>query len=293
MKKIFLIILMPFIITFSQELDATVTVNYEQLQNAYKEKLVEFKQQIQDYLNNNQFSGQNWEWQKIKCNFNIFFTSGDNETNYNAQVVVTSQRPIEGQQKSTLMLSIMDNSWSFTYEQNQAMYFNQTDFDPLTSFLDYYAYIIIGFENESYEREGGTPFFDKALNVAIRGSSSGKPDPWLNKSSGFNKRALVDEILNASFMQFRHDFTDYHYNGIDLFYQDKSKTYESIVKMIHSLEALQKRINKRSVLLTVFFDAKYGELIDYLKNYEDKSIFTILQKIDVGHTNKYLEAIGK
>ncbi|PKL87910.1 MAG: hypothetical protein CVV23_12965 [Ignavibacteriae bacterium HGW-Ignavibacteriae-2] len=293
MKKLFLIIFIPFVFTFGQELEATVTVNYEQLTTAYKDKMVGFRQQIQDYLNNNQFTGEKWEWQKIKCNFNVFFTGGSNEVNYNAQVVVTSQRPIEGQQKSTLILSIMDNSWSFNYEPNQSMYFNQTDFDPLTSFLDYYAYIIIGFENESYEREGGTASFDKALNIAVKGSSSSSPDPWLNKSSGFNKRALVDDLLNASFMQFRHDFTDYHYNGIDLYYQNKEKTYESMVKMIHNLEKLQKRINKRSVLLTVFFDAKNGEFVDYLKNYEDKSIFNILQKIDVGHTTKYLEAMEK
>ncbi|MBN1301084.1 MAG: DUF4835 family protein [Melioribacteraceae bacterium] len=292
-KLIIFVFLIPACMIFPQELEADVSVNYEQLPSEYQDKLVDFSQQIEDYLNNSQFSGGSWEWLRIKCNFNVFFTGASGETNYNAQVVITCQRPIEGQEKSTLMLSLMDNTWTFEYEKNQSMYFNQTDFDPLTSFLDFYAFIIIGFMNESYEYESGTEFFNKALNVAVKGASSSYSDGWLSKSTAYNKRALVDELLSANFAGFRNDFTDYHYYGIDMYYLDKNKTHESIIKMITNIDNLKKKINKRSVLLNVFFDAKYGEIIDYLNDYEDKSIFNVLQRIDVGHTSKYLEAMEK
>lgn len=293
MKKFIIVLffLLPLASIQSQELNASVVVNYEQLALEYQDKLINFRQQIEDYLNNTQFTGDNWEWQEIKCNFNIFFTGASGETGYEAQVVITSQRPIEGQEKSTLMLTLMDNTWAFSYEQNQAMYHNPIEFEPLTSFLDFYSYVIIGTDNDSYEVEGGTEMFDKALNVAIKGAASPNSDAWLLKSGAYNKRAMVEELLSANFNQFRQDYYEYHYNGIDLYYQNKNKTYESLVRMIKNIEKLKKKINKRSVILNVFFDAKHGELIDYLKEYKDKSIFMTLQQIDVGHTNKYLEAM--
>lgn len=293
MKKVIitLLFLVPLVSVHSQELNATVITNTEQLPLEYQDRLINFRQQIEDYLNNTQFTGGEWEWQEVKCNFNIFFTSATNETAYEAQVVITSQRPIEGQEKSTLMLSIMDNSWSFNYQQNQAMYHNPIEFEPLTSFLDYYAFLIIGFDNDSYEVEGGTEMFNKALNVCVKGSASSDGDAWKVKSGSYSKRGIVDDLLSANFNQFRHDFLDYHYNGIDLYYHDKQETYESIVKMINHIEELKKKINKRSAVFNVFFDAKHGEMINYLKEYNDKSIFNTLQKIDVGHTNKYLEAM--
>jgi len=149
-KKIFLIGFLFFTINvFAQELDATVTINTEQLATASRDRLDNFKFQIQDYLNSNKFTSQPWEGERIKCNFTIFFTSASDEVTYNAQLVVSSQRPIENSQMNSLMLSIMDNNWGFKYEKGQAMYFNQTDFDPLTSLLDYYAYLIIGFDSDS------------------------------------------------------------------------------------------------------------------------------------------------
>lgn len=292
MKKFLLILFMlPVLLINSQELVATVIVNYEQLPNQYQDKLVNFDQQIQDYLNNTQFSGDNWEWQKVKCSFNIFFTGASGETTYTAQMVVTSQRPIEGQQRSSLMFTVMDNTWKFEYEKNQSIYFDETTYNPLTSLLDYYAFIIIGLDSDSYEVQAGNPFYEKALNVAVNGGASAYSDSWQSKSAAYSKRNLVDDLLSADYTKFREDYTDYHYNGLDLYYQNKQKTYDSIIKMVMGIKNLKEKMNKRSVLLNVFFDAKNGEIVDYLKEQDDKSIFNVLQKLDVGHTSKYLEAM--
>jgi len=292
MKKIlWLILFFPLIIS-AQELEAKVIVNTEKLQNAYREKLVGFGQQVEDYLNSNLFTGQPWQYPKIKCFFNIFFTSGVSETKYSAQVVVSSYRTIEGNEKSSLMLSLMDNSWSFDYQPNQAFYFNQTNFDPISSFLDYYAYIIIGYDNDSYEPLAGSELFNQALNLSILGANSNYSDSWVIKSSGFNKRLLCEEIFDANFQQFRQDFFDYHYNGIDMLSTAKSmdKFYSIITKMVNNMEVLKKKINRRSVLLNTFFEAKSGEIIGYLGDYTDKQIFEKLKTIDPTRISKYNEA---
>ncbi|MCX7875736.1 MAG: DUF4835 family protein [Melioribacteraceae bacterium] len=294
MKKLFFLFCLITInvINFSQELDATVTINTEQLSTASRDRLVNFKFQIQDYLNNNKFTNQPWQGEKIKCNFTIFFTSAPDEITYNAQLVVSSQRPIENSQLNSLMLSIMDNNWGFKYEKGQAMYFNQTDFDPLTSLLDYYAYLIIGLDADSFDKLGGTDYFQKAFDIAVRGGSGKYAKGWLLDSSPFNRRALVENLLNAKYQQFRIDYFDYHYNGLDLLNsKDKKVGLDNMIKLIKNLEKAKNQIDWRSVVLKVFFDAKAGEIVDYLKGYADRSIFETLKKIDAPHTSKYDEAL--
>ena len=299
MKKFMFVVALMYgfvISNYAQELEATVEVNYEQLDSNGKDKLDNFKNQIEDYLNNTKFTGQPWEGGRIQCSFNVLFTSYANETNFSAQVVVTSQRPIEGTTGNSLMLMILDNKWSFKYEKNQSMYFNQTDFDPLISFLNYYAYIIIGFDMDSYYRLGGSDFFSKALEIAVRGASSKYSDGWQSASTSYNRRVLVDNLLNAKYQQLRMDSFDYHYNGIDLFYnsQTKQQAMKNIAKLITDLYKVKDQLDARSVYLKVFFDAKAGEIAGYLKSFPNKQeLVNMMVKIDPAHTSKYEDALSK
>ncbi|MCF6269843.1 MAG: DUF4835 family protein [Melioribacteraceae bacterium] len=292
MKKfIFLIlILYSFSTSYSQELEATVQINMEQLQTVYKENLEVFKQQIEDYLNTTKFTGGNWEWPKIKCSFNMFFTVADGEINYSAQVVVNSIRSIEGTENRSLMLNIMDNKWSFQYEKNQSIYFDPTIFNALTSFLDFYALVIIGTDSDSYEPFGGTPYFQGAMSIAILGGTTGYSDSWGTSSSNYNKRGFIEDATGAGFQKFRQDIFDYHYNGLDVFYRDKEEAYKSFEKLVNNLVKWKNTTNRRSPFVNAFFDAKSGELISYLQDYPDRSIFTKLIKVDPAHTSKYIEA---
>jgi len=58
MKKFIALFLIFFTMSlYSQELDCTVIVNYEQLDNASKEKVVNFAQEVQNYMNTSKFTG--------------------------------------------------------------------------------------------------------------------------------------------------------------------------------------------------------------------------------------------
>lgn len=293
MKKFLLILLFVPTFYFAQELNATVSVNYEQLPTSAKEVLADFKNSVEEYLNKNKFTGGAWEGEPITCNFNVFFTNSSDDVNYTAQIVVNSQRPIFNSQKSSLMLNVMDNDWNFYYEKNRGLYFNQSLFDPLTSFLDFYAYLIIGFDLDSFEPYGGTKFFEKAYDITLLGSTSKNSEGWELESSKYNKRSLIENLLNEKFQQFRQDFFNYHYNGVDLFAEKKKYAQENIAQLVQDLYDMRDKINLRSVLINVFFDAKSGEIVDYLEDYPDREIFEKLKKIDPSHISKYNEMLSK
>lgn len=286
MKRLILLILVLSSVTFSQELNCTVTVNMDNIPNSSRDLLSGFKQAVSDYMNKTRFTNQDWQGSKISCGLSIFFLSASNDINYTAQVVVTSQRPVYNSDKNSLVLSINDNTWSFTYQNGQAFQPNQSTFDPVTSFLDYYANIIIGFDVDSWEEYGGTPYFSKAVNLTNLASTSSFSKGWVRSSGSYSRAALVEDLLNDKYRPFREAFYQYYY-GIDYCVVNKGKGVGYIVKAINLIYSMKDQIDFSNVLLKTFFDAKSGEIAEYLKDYPDKNIFTILKKIDPSHTAKY------
>lgn len=291
MKLLIILLFSASSLVYSQELNCKVLVNYESLPVANRELLVNFGNVVEDYLNKTRFSTDNWEGERIDCTFNIFITSAASDVSYSAQVVVISQRPVYNSSKNSSMIIINDNAWSFTYEKNQYIYPDLSTFDALRSFLDFYAFIIIGYDLDSYGKLGGSQLFTKAFDIVNLAATNRSAAGWDKTSSSYSRRGLVEDLLNERYRPFREAFFEYHYNGIDVYSQNKKNTHDKIVNLINTLESMRNKVDLNSVLIKTFFDAKSGEIIDYLKDYPDKNIFKVLKKIDPPHMSKYDEAL--
>ncbi len=291
MRYLIFILLFPFTLTFSQELHCTVTVNYEGLAVISRERLADFAGIIESYMNTTQFTSEKWDGEKIDCSLSIFFTGVANETDYSAQVVIVSTRPVYKSTRQSPMLTINDANWSFRYLPNQALYANQATFDPLTSYLDFYANIIIGFDWETWAELGGSPYFSKASDIINLSVSSPFKKGWEQSSASYSKWGLCNDLLNDKYRPFREAFYEYHY-GVDEYQIRKKDAQDKLVHMINVLEEMQKKVGiANSVLIKQFFDTKYGEFIELLRDYPDLSVFGKLKKIDPGHASKYDEAM--
>jgi hypothetical protein len=291
MRKLLLIVLIPFSISFPQELNCIVTVNYEGLGVKNRELLVDFANIVESYMNTTQFTGEAWDGQKIDCQFTIFFTGASNETDYSAQVVIVSTRPIFKSTRQSPMLTISDANWSFKYVPGQALYANQSTFDPLTSFLDFYANIIIGFDWETWADLGGTPYFKKAFDIINLSVGNQFKNGWEQSSASYSKWGLCNDLLNDKYRAFREAFYVYHY-GVDEFQVNKKDAQDKIVELVNVLGEMQTKVGiNNSVLIKQFFDTKNGEIVDLLKDYPDNKIFERLKKIDPPHAAKYSEVL--
>ena len=287
MKKIILIFLFLTPITFSQELNCNVIVNYEGLPINNRELLRDFASVVQDYMNITRFTNTNWEGDKIDCTLNIFFVSASSDVSYSAQMVVVSQRPIYQSTKNSPMLTINDGIWSFNYQVGQSMYADFDAFDPLTSFLDYYALLIIGFDWDTWEEFGGSPYFSKAFDIVNLAATSRFTNGWLSSSSSYNRQGMVSNLLDEKYAAFRSSIFDYHY-GIDIYSQNKQIGQGKVIGLVNVLYTMYERDGIiKSVFVKSFFDAKYNEIIEHLRGYSDESIFIKLKKVDPSHAGKY------
>ena len=287
MKKIILLILVVSSYSYSQELNCNVIVNYQNVPVKNRELLVDFANVVKDYMNTTRFTNETWEGDKIDCTLNIFFTSASSDVDYGAQIVVVSQRPVYKSTRNSLMLTINDGSWSFKYEVGQSMYANLDAFDPLTSLLNYYALIIIGFDLDTWEVLGGTPFIKKAFDIVNLASTSSYSTGWLASSSPYNRWGLVSNLLDEKYSAVRSAIFDYHY-GIDIYSLNKQVGQAKINGLINILYDMYQREGLiKSVFVKTFFDAKYGEITDHMEDFGDKTIFEKLKKIDPSHAGRY------
>ena len=289
MNKFFFVVvfLLISVSIYPQELNCKVIVNYENLPVKNRELLVDFRNVVEGYMNTTRFTDEVWEGDKIDCTLNIFFTSASSDIEYGAQIVVVSQRPIYQSTMNSPMLTINDGDWSFKYEVGQSMYVNFNVFDPLTSLLDYYGLVIIGFDTDTFEEFGGTPYFKKAFDIVNRASNSSYNNGWLANNNVYSRWGLVSDLLNEKYAAFRSAIFDYHY-GIDIFAQDKEIGQAKIVELINVLYSLYQQSGIiKSVFVQTFFNAKYGEISDRLKDYHDNTIFNKLKKIDPSHAGRY------
>ncbi len=291
-KLICLFVILLTSLGVAQELNCRVTVNYEGLPVANRENLVPFASMIEEYMNKTRFTENTWDGDKIDCSLNILFTGAPSEVEYNAQVVVISQRPVFQSENNSLMLSLNDNAWSFQYEKGQGLYQNQSVYDPITSMLDFYAYLIIGYDLDSWQQLGGTDFYTKAYNIVNLGSTSRFKSGWERSSNSYSRFGMVEDLLNEKYRPLREAMADYHY-GLDYFTEKPSITFEKIGNLVTTLETMKKKGNINSVLLKVFFDAKHGEIIQYLSSCPEKDdLLQRLSKLDPAHSAKYNAALG-
>jgi hypothetical protein len=290
MKYTVLILLFFSITSFAQELNCRVEVIYQNLPVNNRELLTDFAGVIENYMNTTRFTNEDWA-QKIDCSMSIFFTSAGSDVDYSAQIVIISQRPIYQSTNNSPVLTVNDGQWQFKYQKGQALYANQTTFDPLTSFLDYYALIIIGMDMDTFERVGGTEYFKRAQDIVNLGSNSAASLGWQSSSSVYSRWGLANEILSATYSFFRNAIFEYHY-GIDIYGQNKELGQQKIAGLVNVLWIMYEKLGSlNSVYIRTFFDSKSGEIIDHLRDYPDPELFSKLKKIDPPHSSKYEEVM--
>jgi hypothetical protein len=289
---ILLVLVIPAIL--AAQIDCDVTVNFDNVP-VYKEQLQNFKQDIETYINSQRWTNDDLGGEKIKCTMNIFFVSSNSDNSYQAQAFIGSQRPIfigkNPSSRSTPMLRIFDDKWEFTYLKGQPLYRNETQYDALTDFIDYYMYLIMGFDYDSYEKLSGTPFFQKSMQFCAQAPSSAKG--W-DRGTGttYSKYQLVDDILNPKNQPFREGFYFYHLKGLDLLATKPEIGYKNMISLLNQIGEL-KNTSARQLLFKTFFETKYGELADVFKGFSDKTIYLTLVRLDQAHQNAYEEAAKK
>lgn len=298
MKKAALVVLTLLLAhapAYTQELNCQVTVNTDNITSADRDYLRNFKSDIERYMNTTRFTNEDLYGDKINVSMNIFFTQVTGSNRYRAEVVIGSTRPVyvgnDESDKVTQVLRIKDTQWEFPYVPNQRIYFDEFTFDPLTDFLDYYAFLVIGFDLSTYKPLDGSRVFQKALNTANAALASTAAGDW-QSTSGYSRYGLAEELNNPRNQSILQAYYTYHFDGIDLLATENRKGLDNILGALDAIYKIRQQ-NPMSLLVKIFFDAKHKEIADAFANYPDATVFDKLATYDPEHRSEYMEAQSK
>ncbi len=289
----------PVNTAFAQELDATVDADLSALNIDVRDRLSNFKMDVQNYLNKTRFTDENivndvrGKPYKIKCSFQFFFRSATGFDSYEAQMVINVQRNIYRTQNFTSIFRLKDETWAFNYTKGQNFYHDDLKYNALTSFLDYYAYLVIGWDDDSWEPGLGTQRFVKAQNVVNLAIANSDGRGWTDNSSLKQSRSVYPaELLNSKYENFRKAYWIYHFAGMDSLQYSKRDALERIAESLEMIGKI-KKTEVRSWIIKQFFDTKYLEIAGTLVDYYDKTIYRKLMDFDPDHASTYEEYAKK
>jgi hypothetical protein len=271
----------------AQQVDCTVNVNYESVATSNKDQLRDFASDVRSYCNSYQWGADNIP-DKVKCALDIFIQRVEGENTYTAQVFVGSQRPIYGSAKSTVVLRLMDDAWQFTYTKGRPINHNPYTYNDLTSFLDFYMFLVVGYDSDTFEKLSGTSMFQKAADIANLGRSSGDPG-WQQTTSGYSRLQIINELLSPAFEHVRIASWQYHFTGLDSLAFAPEKAYRNILQAIENIGKVKRLSDPRNQVIKLFFDTKYMEIADIFAKYPDRSVWNIIANIDPAHLKTYEE----
>ena len=229
--------------------------------------------------------------ERVECSMFVLIENAAAQDVYNAKITIQSSRPVFNSSYNSPMFNYVDNDCILTYVQNQAIDFGANQYNSnLASILGFYAYVLIGMDYESFSKGGGAKYFALAEQI-MNQVPTNAPDAkgWRPYDSQRNRYWLINNIQGSKYELFKQALWDYHYAGMDNFYDKPALARQNIMNALDKLDRLAKD-NPNGILLAVFFQAKSDELVGVFSGAdagEKTKAVAYLRRIDPSNSSKY------
>jgi hypothetical protein len=288
----------------AQELNARVTVLSSKIRGVDASVFKSLQKEVQDFLNTRQWTDKSYDpSERIDCNVLLDLQRRVSDDVFSGTLTVQSTRPVYNSSYSTTLLNFKDKDLAFKYDAFQPLEYSDTRVagnDPLvanlTAILAFYAYVVIGLDQDSFSPSGGLASFKKAQNVVTNApSNSSAISGWKAFEGTRNRYWMAENLLNTRYKSFHDILYEYHLKGLDQMYDHAREGRQSILECLNKLNALYAD-NPTTMILPMFFDAKSQELAGVFSKApgeERTQALNLLQKLDPGHGAVYRENLTK
>jgi hypothetical protein len=265
----------------AQELLCTIEVNSQQVEGSSKSVFETLQEAMNEYVNNRKWTNTNFSAnEKIECR--MFFTIKtyeDDKMKGDLQVQVS--RPVYNSSYTTTLLNFKDSKIEFDYKEGDQLIFSENSMESnLTAILNFYAYLFLAIDFDSFSPMGGQAYFDKAASVVQMAQSSGEVG-WKAFEDTKNRSAVLSSYTDSNTAGIRRILYNYHRKGLDEMVTSPDKGRAVITESLGELEKVYKT-SPMSVALSIFRDTKLDELVNiYSKasQTERTSVFDLLSPI--------------
>lgn len=274
----------------AQEFNCEVNLNTRQISGSSFEYVSELKGALEAYINNNRWTDDRYEEiERIRCQIQIVLTSADDQYNYSAEAVFSVRRPIYNTLQESSAIILSDSNWRFNYPRNKNLLRDDNQFDDLTSFIDFYLYVILGYDYDSFAELGGTRYFNKAQDVFEIAQNTNAPGWGRSIGAQRNRYGLINDLMSPNYHDLRKAIYKYHRHGLDLFTMDMDQSIDEVMDAIRLIRD-NKRVASNNYLFDIFFDTKYNEIVALLSTADVQTrldAYNLLRDVDPSHASVY------
>ena len=286
----------------AQELNARVTVMSNKVGTSVDRKVFNTLQnQLTNFLNTRKWTNDNYRVvEKIECSFIINIESISEPNVYKASLAIQAARPVFNTSYKSAIINFQESDLTFKYIEFQPVEFNDTRVQGteasvanLTAVFAFYAYTIIGMDNDSFSPKSGEVNFNKAQNI-VTNAPEGKGISGWRVFDGLRNRYWLNENLVNSRNNIIHDIIyTYYRSGMDKLYDNEAEARSNILQALIQLIAFNKE-NPNTMIVQFFMQGKSQEIIGIFKNampQEKTRVIEIASEIDIVNAAKYKQEL--
>ena len=257
-------------LSFSQFGTVDVSFDDRLLRDSDRQLLLPLKNEIKRFFHNTEWD-EEYSDLEIPLHVQIIFEGTSSKGS--AQVYLSQALFSNG-----IDQRYFDKSFQFIYNESGSLYYDAVIFDPLSSFLAFYANIILAGEADTYELKGGNRFYEIARAIALRGAASDYPRGW-------TKRIRTENLLSGNHGLRKVRLATYY--GIELFEFGK---LESATKQFHKMIAGLDEVHSqtpRDHYTMLFINGHAEKLTEILSILQLDSILKDLIELDPDNKEIY------
>lgn len=265
----------------AQELNCAVTINSDQIQGTNKQVFETLQNAVSDYLNTTVFTNAKYAAnEKIECRLFLTVKEYKDDT-FTGDIQIQSLRPVYNSSYTTTLINFKDTKVEFTYAENEPLVYSVNNMESqLTAILNFYAYLILAVDSDSFAPHGGDPYFERLAQIVQMAQSAGESG-WKAFEDTKNRSAVLSSFTDPATSLIRDMIYSYHRQGLDNMSVSMDKGRAAVTE---SLEAIDKiyRTAPMSVALSMFKDAKLDELVNIYSKApvsERETVYKMLEPI--------------
>ncbi|MEG0984288.1 type IX secretion system protein PorD [Algoriella sp.] len=247
---------------FSQNLIADVKVDYSQVQSSNNQVYQTLQKSLTTFINSTKWTNDRLKtYERIEASFNINIQKKEGNR-FTGTILVQSRRPVFNSTYYTPVLNLNDTNFNFEYQEYEELVFNDRKFSNknLTDVITFYVYLVLGYDADTFAKEGGTEYFKMAKKIADFGQASNNFSGWSELDGLQSRSSLINNVLKTDNSSLRNISYQYHRNGLDIMSENELRGKNAIGNTLLQLEFYQRGSYSQFYPLDIFVTAKKDEI---------------------------------
>lgn len=282
----------------TQELRAKVSVIASRVNSTVDKKIfVTLQTQLNNLLNNRKWTTDQFqENERIECSFIVNIETILEPNVYKATLTIQAARPVYNTSYQCALVNFIDAEVAFKYVEFQPFEFNENRIQGsdaavanLPAIFAYYAYMILGFDYDSFSPKAGETYFRKAQNIVNNAPEGKNISGWRVFDGQRNRYWLNENMINNRYNILHDILYSYYRSGTDKLFDAEAEARTNILQTLTQLLAFNKE-NANTMFLQFFMQGKVQELVGVFKKgtgEQKAKAIELLSELDIINSSRY------